>query len=208
VRLQETPGGGVTANVQVPVRLLQPRWSSTNVAPADNALTNAIGRPPVATLQSFAWFGTPGAQPPPHLALTAVAGPEVLAFGDDRDGLHRRVPGAHLFDAGSSPIPAGRVRQRDAADEAAQLMDYARGAERAEAERARPAVDSPMAPVQTTKNGLVRRVPGAQLDPAVLRHESRTPIARHDPQAEQASLDAFFAGLARAEEIPTSNREQ
>jgi anti-sigma regulatory factor (Ser/Thr protein kinase) len=77
--------------------------------------------------------------------------------------------------------------------------------------RPSPADAPPPAPVRPrpvsapSRGGLTRRVPGAQLDHALRADDGPAahPPARN-PEAERAALESFLAGLARAEETPTT----
>jgi len=70
-----------------------------------------------------------------------------------------------------------------------------------------PPAGVPAAP--PSRDGLVRRVPGAQLAPglrqqvAAGRPAARAAVDRgkRDPAAERAAFDSFAAGLAKADEI-------
>jgi hypothetical protein len=71
----------------------------------------------------------------------------------------------------------------------------------------------PVPAVPQSRDGLVRRVPGAQLAPG-LRQQAAAgrPIARpgvdrgkRDPAAERAAFDSFAAGLAKADEMTTDS---
>ncbi|MFJ9781740.1 nitrate- and nitrite sensing domain-containing protein [Amycolatopsis sp. NPDC101161] len=69
-----------------------------------------------------------------------------------------------------------------------------------------PPAGVPAAP--QSRDGLVRRVPGAQLAPGLRQQPAGRPIARavvnrtrRDPAAERAAFDAFAAGLAKADVV-------
>ncbi|WP_372671656.1 sensor histidine kinase [Amycolatopsis kentuckyensis] len=71
---------------------------------------------------------------------------------------------------------------------------------------ATPPAGVPAAP--QSRDGLVRRVPGAQLAPGLRQQPAGRPIARavvnrtrRDPAAERAAFDAFAAGLAKADVV-------
>ncbi|SEF28995.1 Signal transduction histidine kinase [Amycolatopsis pretoriensis] len=71
---------------------------------------------------------------------------------------------------------------------------------------ATPPAGVPAAP--QSRDGLVRRVPGAQLAPGLRPQATGRPIARavvnrtrRDPAAERAAFDAFAAGLAKADVV-------
>ncbi|WP_410595885.1 nitrate- and nitrite sensing domain-containing protein [Amycolatopsis sp. lyj-23] len=74
---------------------------------------------------------------------------------------------------------------------------------------------APTAATPPSRDGLVRRVPGAQLAPGLRQQSAGRPIARavvnrtrRDPAAERAAFDAFAAGLAKAEDIAADNPPQ
>ncbi|NBH07209.1 hypothetical protein, partial [Amycolatopsis sp. SID8362] len=65
------------------------------------------------------------------------------------------------------------------------------------------------------RDGLVRRVPGAQLAPGLRQQPAGRPIARavvnrskRDPAAERAAFDAFAAGLAKADVVTADSPPQ
>lgn len=75
---------------------------------------------------------------------------------------------------------------------------------------------APAAATPPSRDGLVRRVPGAQLAPG-LRQQAAAgrPIARavvnrskRDPAAERAAFDAFAAGLAKADVVTADSPPQ
>ncbi|WP_410563585.1 nitrate- and nitrite sensing domain-containing protein [Amycolatopsis sp. cmx-4-61] len=79
--------------------------------------------------------------------------------------------------------------------------------------RARAA--APAAATPPSRDGLVRRVPGAQLAPGLRQQPAGRPIARavanrtrRDPAAERAAFDGFAAGLAKAEDITAGSPPQ
>ncbi|MEV6830877.1 nitrate- and nitrite sensing domain-containing protein [Amycolatopsis sp. NPDC051102] len=70
------------------------------------------------------------------------------------------------------------------------------------------------APPQS-RDGLIRRVPGAQLAPGLRQQPAGRPIARavanrtrRDPAAERAAFDAFAAGLAKADVVTADSPPQ
>ncbi|MEU7789433.1 nitrate- and nitrite sensing domain-containing protein [Amycolatopsis sp. NPDC049159] len=77
-----------------------------------------------------------------------------------------------------------------------------------------PAV-APAAAAPQSRDGLVRRVPGAQLAPGLRQQPAGRPIARavvnrskRDPAAERAAFDAFAAGLAKADAVTADSPPQ
>lgn len=66
-----------------------------------------------------------------------------------------------------------------------------------------------------SRDGLIRRVPGAQLAPGLRQQPAGRPIARavanrtrRDPAAERAAFDAFAAGLAKADVVTADSPPQ
>jgi hypothetical protein len=66
-----------------------------------------------------------------------------------------------------------------------------------------------------SRDGLIRRVPGAQLAPGLRQQTAGRPLARavvnrtkRDPAAERAAFDAFAAGLAKAEDVTADSPPQ
>ena len=147
-----------------------------------------------------------------------------------RGGLRRRVRGAQLPSPGTTaPVEEGKPRHDPEATKAA--MDgfqsaFAKAAEVGAMENDPPAapptvVTEPVSlPVRVpvvadppSRDGLVRRVPGAQLAPGL---RPQTPVGRpaaravvnrprRDPAAERAAFDSFAAGLAKAEDVVTAD---
>ncbi|RSD19670.1 sensor histidine kinase [Amycolatopsis eburnea] len=73
----------------------------------------------------------------------------------------------------------------------------------------------PAAATPPSRDGLVRRVPGAQLAPGLRQQPAGRPIARavvnrskRDPAAERAAFDAFAAGLAKADVVTADSPPQ
>jgi hypothetical protein len=76
----------------------------------------------------------------------------------------------------------------------------------------RPSLTAPAPP---SRDGLVRRVPGAQLAPGLRQQSTGRPPARatanrtrRDPAAERAAFDAFAAGLAKADVVTADSPPQ
>ncbi|MET8994600.1 nitrate- and nitrite sensing domain-containing protein [Amycolatopsis sp. NPDC004169] len=80
---------------------------------------------------------------------------------------------------------------------------------------ASPVATAPITAAAQSRDGLVRRVPGAQLAPGLRKQPAGRPLARavvnrtkRDPAAERAAFDAFSAGLAKAEDITADSPPQ
>ncbi|WP_370969359.1 nitrate- and nitrite sensing domain-containing protein [Amycolatopsis sp. cg9] len=78
-----------------------------------------------------------------------------------------------------------------------------------------PRAVAPPAATPPSRDGLVRRVPGAQLAPGLRQQPAGRPIARavvnrskRDPAAERAAFDAFAAGLAKADVVTADSPPQ
>ena len=184
----------------------------------------------------FRWFNQlepvwPDAEP----AEEPAAEPDA----ETRGGLRRRVRGAQLPSPGTS-APVAEDKPRHDPDATKAAMDgfqnaFAKAAEVSAMDTdppsapptvvtepvslparvpATPAAGIPAAP--QSRDGLVRRVPGAQLAPG-LRQQAAAgkPIARavvnrsrRDPAAERAAFDAFAAGLAKADVVTADSPPQ
>ena len=161
-------------------------------------------------------------------AVTTAASPDATPSGSGdagpRRGLNKRQPGESLptFGARADPVPAVGVRDPDGERDAVNA--FVDGITRAAEEPAVPqpavpqpaAAAAPAAPVErvepppvtrpmtgpaTTRNGLTRRVPGANLgDHArmLARPPADDPPRERDADAERDALVAFLDGLARA----------
>jgi signal transduction histidine kinase len=184
----------------------------------------------------FRWFNQlepvwPDAEPAEEPAAEPGA--------ETRGGLRRRVRGAQLPSPGTSaPVVDDKPRHDPDATKAA--MDgfqsaFAKAAEVSAMDTdppsapptvvtapvslparvpATPAAGIPVAP--QSRDGLVRRVPGAQLAPglrqqaAAGRPTARAVVnrSRRDPAAERAAFDAFAAGLAKADVVTADSPPQ
>ncbi|MEV7093693.1 nitrate- and nitrite sensing domain-containing protein [Amycolatopsis sp. NPDC051045] len=78
-----------------------------------------------------------------------------------------------------------------------------------------PVATAPIAAAAQSRDGLIRRVPGAQLAPGLRQQSAGRPLARavvnrprRDPAAERAAFDAFAAGLAKAEDVTADSPPQ
>jgi hypothetical protein len=78
-----------------------------------------------------------------------------------------------------------------------------------------PVATAPITAAAQSRDGLIRRVPGAQLAPGLRQQTAGRPIARavanrtrRDPAAERAAFDAFAAGLAKAEDVTADSPPQ
>lgn len=74
---------------------------------------------------------------------------------------------------------------------------------------------APIPAAEQARDGLIRRVPGAQLAPGLRQQPAGRPLARavvnrirRDPAAERAAFDAFAAGLAKAEDVTADSPPQ
>lgn len=184
----------------------------------------------------FRWFNQlepvwPDAEPVEEPA----PGPDA----ETRAGLRRRVRGAQLPSPGTSaPVLDDKPRHDPEATKAA--MDGFQSAFAKAAEVSAMDTEPPSAPptvvtepvslparvpatpaagipaVPQSRDGLVRRVPGAQLAPGLRQQVAAgKPIARavvnrskRDPAAERAAFDSFAAGLAKADVITADNPPQ
>ncbi|MFJ1766352.1 nitrate- and nitrite sensing domain-containing protein [Amycolatopsis sp. NPDC088138] len=183
-------------------------------------------------LNGFRWFNQlepvwPDAEP---AAVEVAEEPE----SESRGGLRRRVRGAQLPSPGTTAAVAVEDKPRHDPEATRIAMDgfqeaFARAAEvGATATDPPPAVVTEPAPLPVrvpgndriaasaavapvtapiSRDGLTRRVPGAQLAPGLRKQEAvARPIARaavtrakRDPAAERAAFDSFAAGLAKAD---------
>ncbi|KDN23953.1 sensor histidine kinase [Amycolatopsis rifamycinica] len=80
---------------------------------------------------------------------------------------------------------------------------------------ASPVATAPFTAAAQSRDGLIRRVPGAQLAPGLRQQSAGRPLARavvnrtkRDPAAERAAFDAFAAGLAKAEDVTADSPPQ
>ncbi|MGW3962051.1 nitrate- and nitrite sensing domain-containing protein [Amycolatopsis sp. NPDC005003] len=80
---------------------------------------------------------------------------------------------------------------------------------------ASPVPTAPFTAAAQSRDGLMRRVPGAQLAPGLRKQSAGRPLARavvnrtkRDPAAERAAFDAFSAGLAKAEDVTADSPPQ
>jgi len=80
---------------------------------------------------------------------------------------------------------------------------------------AQPVATAPFTAAERSRDGLMRRVPGAQLAPGLRQQPAGRPLARavvnrskRDPAAERAAFDAFAAGLAKAEDVTADSPPQ
>ncbi|WP_410611808.1 nitrate- and nitrite sensing domain-containing protein [Amycolatopsis sp. lyj-109] len=80
---------------------------------------------------------------------------------------------------------------------------------------ASPVPTAPFTAAAQSRDGLMRRVPGAQLAPGLRQQTAGRPLARavvnrakRDPAAERAAFDAFAAGLAKADDVTADSPPQ
>jgi signal transduction histidine kinase len=175
VRLEPTPGQGVTARVTVPGRLLvwqrEPAGLGARLAEVSpqvqqaSTLATALAQPP----DQFAWFTHDRSEPtvaglptPPRLALDGLVRPAAVPPRD---------PG-RIWPPAAPPTPPTP-----------------------------PTAAGPPAP--SGRGGLARRVPGTHFGdlpptPVNVSASDRPAMAYRDPAVERAELDDFLDGLARA----------
>ncbi|MET0236899.1 MAG: nitrate- and nitrite sensing domain-containing protein [Kibdelosporangium sp.] len=226
VDLIPTHGGGVTARLLIPAAsFVRPRQPAPAPAQQVQPVVQQQKRfqlpqaaqlriPPAQPNSGFSWFPGESAGHPAQETSAPAESPVVEAelARESRAGLKRRVAGTQLPGGASVPRP-GRLGAPAAVTARPVLASPPAPTHDPAATRA--ALDSfqdgfakaAAAPVPITRDGLSRRVPGANLAPG-LRHAraSSPPLAgsaprqykARDPEAERASLDSFATGLARA----------
>ncbi|MEU8631471.1 nitrate- and nitrite sensing domain-containing protein [Amycolatopsis sp. NPDC048633] len=147
---------------------------------------------------------------------------------ESRSGLKRRVRGAQLPSPGTTAPVAAETKPRHDPEATKAALDGFQDAFARAAEAPVTAGDGASLPVRVpggsamateapaSRDGLIRRVPGAQLAPG-LRPQTAAgrPVARavvnrpkRDPAAERAAFDSFAAGLAKADEITADSPPQ
>ncbi|MDQ3405100.1 MAG: nitrate- and nitrite sensing domain-containing protein [Actinomycetota bacterium] len=150
--------------------------------------------------------------PPPVTAPKTAPTPTPVKAESGRAGLRRRVAGAQLPGAGTSgpsaaPPPVTRGKHDpDAVKAAYDEFDTAFASASAP-----PAAPSPARPVDGSRGGLSRRVPGARLAPGLKPQSHGVPVPPpsagrvRDPETERAAFDGFSTGLERASRGTDSN---
>ena len=170
--------------------------------------------------------------------------PAADAVGETRGGLRRRVRGAQLPSPGTSAPVADEGKPRHDPEATKAAMDGFASAFAKAAEVTALTTDPPSAPptvvpapvsplpvrapvgvppvatapitaAAQSRDGLIRRVPGAQLAPGLRQQTVGRPISRavanltrRDPAAERAAFDAFAAGLAKADVVTADSPPQ
>ncbi|WP_033293012.1 sensor histidine kinase [Amycolatopsis jejuensis] len=131
----------------------------------------------------------------PAPAIAALSTPTPAGFGwfaDPEPAWPETEPDEDLPVAGTLDVPAEE-----------SIMDTVDTADPSPTQRF-----TPVAP--ETRDGVVRRVPGAQLAPALrLPQIVRTPLPRRglrDPAAERATFDAFSDGVAKAQQATAARQ--
>lgn len=228
VRLDPTPGQGVTATILLPARLY-----SVERMPFAQPVAElpAAPEPPDTT---FGWFAGPAEQYDLPVAAVPMARAALVDEppADSRNGLSRRTPGRFATAFETRPVTAEPSGLRDAEAEANQLTAFTQGAARAAADgwdAVPPAPQPDVRPVvrgiaavtrephadaprtlaaraddepQPGRHGLTRRTPGAHLFASARPNPptaASAPAGLHrDPEAERAALDDFVEGTARA----------
>jgi signal transduction histidine kinase len=218
VRLVETPGGGVTAEVSIPSglysRLNAPQLTPTAVTTpppvvaSQRALPSAeLVIPAARHREGFFWFLDPHVKPSGAAASSYDSQPELASpelTPVSRGGLQRRIPGAQLVDtavsarSGLPAAPRDAAATRDALDGYQSAIAHATGGS--------PPPPAVVGSATTDRAGFSRRVPGASLAPGLRTTAAPTrerprggDASLRDPHAELATFDAFSAGFARAE---------
>ncbi len=183
VRLEPTPGGGVTAIVRVPASLFRPAAAVDLVRRPSDPQPAALS----AGRQQFDWFGPAAgtlelpALPswPPLPALEAGQPPALTA-----------AP-ARVAAWPAPPLPApGPLRPAAVTELRAPAP-------------ARPAGNGNGAAAEQ-RGGLTRRRPGQHLAPGLMAADTPAAAAaprpaRRDPESERLQLNALFAGFERGE---------
>lgn len=160
--------------------------------------------------------------PPPVAEPQPVAAAPATASGEPqtRGGLKRRVAGAQIPGGAAipstptvvtAPVPkpepvAARSAQHDPAAARAAMDGFQEAFAKAASTPVPAGVGAAPAAEPLSRDGLTRRVPGANLAPGLrtMKTTSAPPLRAkpkykaRDPEAEKASLDAFASGLARA----------
>lgn len=209
----------------------EPVYAATYIKaePASEALELPMPAIPAllgaAAANGFRWFRQlepvwPDAEPD-HFAEKRTEA--VAAVSESRGGLRRRVRGAQLPAPGENAASVPEKPRHDP-EATKAAMDgfqsaFAKAAEvtamTSEPASAPPTVitapvsppppTSPLLTATAMRDGLVRRVPGAQLAPGLRQQTAGRPPARavvnrtqRDPAAERAAFDAFADGLAKA----------
>jgi signal transduction histidine kinase len=218
IRLVATPGGGVTAEIAIPAALYSrdhapqapPAQEAPPMATPQRALPSELVIPPARHLEGFSWFPTdlePAGSAGPPGPEPALAGPE-----PGRGGLQRRVPGAQLVETATSP-PTSNSSAAPSRHDAAAARETFDGYQSAIAQATGIGATAPVPVGSSTSDraGLSRRVPGANLAPALRSAVGSTGAGSsasgaqlRDPDAELAAFDAFSAGLARADRAADS----
>ncbi|MEV7042671.1 nitrate- and nitrite sensing domain-containing protein [Amycolatopsis sp. NPDC051061] len=231
--------GGVTARLTIPPSLFSHRAGvRVKTPPAIPAQVVPEARPAeaVAVTAAAATVSTVDALRPVELPAPAIpallgsrngflwfnqrepvwpdAEPEEPA---SRGGLKRRVRGAQLPSPGTTAPVAAEAKPRHDPEATRTAMDgfqsaFARAAspgDGASLPARVPGGSAMAAEAPASRDGLVRRVPGAQLAPglrpatAAGRPAARAVVnrPRRDPAAERAAFDSFAAGLAKADVV-------
>lgn len=190
VELVETPGGGVTALVSIPPELVVDQPSSRTASlpaapavlpgPAAPAIPAIVIPPPRAPDDEFVWFdaNTAGMAPAPVTPPGSVPVPAYTSSAPEDDA-----------------YPYLRQEQADAAFAREPQEDAAAGVASAAV-----APRSDGSHNDASRDGLRRRVPGAQL-PSTVSAPSPKPLPerpRHDAVAARSTLDEYQSAVAEA----------
>ncbi|RSM89402.1 HAMP domain-containing protein [Kibdelosporangium aridum] len=184
--------------------------------PTSQPMSQPMSQPPAVPAPATAPAAPPVAEPQPVATAPAPA----AASSETRGGFKRRVAGAQI--PGGAVIPstptvvtapvakpepvAARSAQHDPAAARAAMDGFQEAFAKAAAAPVPATVGAAPAAEPLSRDGLTRRVPGANLAPGLrtMKTTSAPPLRAkpkykaRDPEAEKASLDAFSSGLARA----------
>jgi signal transduction histidine kinase len=230
VALAATPHGGITATVGIPrTMIIRGALPTGSKALRPMAPVLELAQHGLSSLDSpgdgFSWFFTErvshvGARPEAAADPMAVAEHPMLAedHPDAEPGLSRRVPGSHQLPTGAAmtdrqwppgPTVAVLPPARDAASVRTAMDEYQSAVGRASG-TARPMspIDQSSAgsavPSSVLRDGLARRVPGANLAPglrdkhsgAASQADDGRPV--RDAESSRAAFDGYVSGVAKA----------
>ncbi len=197
VELSETPGGGVTATVRIPTSLV-------TVAPARSGKIRPVsGSEPIGRRQ-------------PLIPTPALVIPEATS-GGPFSWFTGPANGAPALPAAAPVLEVPAVRMPALPSPAPPPVPPVPPPTPPPAPRPLPATPALDVPVGQTRSGLVRRVPGAQLQAGLASHDptphlrSQEPTTHrtaqnptppqapvHDAAAARDALDAYQSAIARA----------
>jgi signal transduction histidine kinase len=222
VRLEPSPGSGVTAIVTVPVRLLASATAATPV-PALRMPSAPLALPAALAIdgEPFNWFGldrpleltasaaTSGGSGPNGAAEEAGQIEMAHAVAVEREIVAEPVP-ALTRQSNMRPAATGRASVTAATIGAATVGAATVGA----AAPPQWPIPNGRQPGPEVRGGLTRRVPGTHMASNLRSAPPPAPVLlptvpapARDPEAERAQLDDFMAGLARVNVAPGENTD-